>query len=136
MRYTAARAPVADSITALLGERVAEVVPSESFDVRIQKKVIGLYGKGACAGNSLTLATAATWLMPLPTRRRLRLIFYGYPATVQEFISKAQGVPWPASGAVVKMDLTDDAVCVWWASGVDASVVLRMRPISRADLGV
>jgi hypothetical protein len=136
-RYTASRASLAEKITRTLGDGISEVLPSDRFEVRVRSKVITIAGKEDLSGNSITLATAAIWLLPLPESRRITMIFEGYAKAVQDFVSRTQKEPWPAPDADTRMEIVNNAIHVWWGSDSDKDhAVLRMKPISFAEFSI
>jgi hypothetical protein len=131
-----ARVSEAERLTALLAERLAEVLPPREFRLKLTQPIISIDGIGKRYGNGYSTAPAVCWYLPLPVSRRLRMIFESQTRDIQRFLSNVSGAQWPTPGAKPHVDVTPTTICAWWGGPTEADAVVRLRPIARDELGV
>ena len=66
----------------------------------------------------------------------LKTIFISEGETVQEFLTDVLGEPWPARGAKPHVCVTQDTVQLWWGGPTEDEAVVKLRPVSRKELGL
>jgi hypothetical protein len=132
----AERVREAQQLTAVIADRLAEVLPQQEFRLKLVPPIISVDGIGSRYGNGYSTAAALLWYLPLPASRRLKLIFERQTGDLQRFLTNVRGAPWPARGARPHVQITSDTIRAWWGGSTEADAVVRLRPISRDELGV
>jgi hypothetical protein len=132
----AERVSEAERLTAVIADRLAEVLPEQEFRLKLALPVISIDGIGSQHGNGYSTAPAILWYLPLPALRRLELIFERQAGDLQRFLSSVHGSPWPTRGARPHVEITSDIIRAWWGGTTEADAVVRMRPIARDELGL
>jgi hypothetical protein len=130
------RVSEAERLTALIAERIAEVLPPQEFRLKLAQPIISIDGVGDRYGNGYSTAPAVCWYLPLPVSQRLKMIFESQTRDLQRFLSNVSGTPWPKQGARSHVAITPDTICAWWGGPTEADAVVRLRPITRNELGV
>lgn len=123
-------------VVSALAERVSELLEREDFEVSTDGVLVTVRGVGQFRGRSITLMSAVMWRAPLPTAERLTIVFGAAGRSLQALLTQAYRRPWPGPNAEAHALVTDDAISVWWGGEAEADAVERLRPISRAELGV
>ncbi len=126
----------AKQLTAVIAERLAEVLPQQEFRLKLAYPIISIDGIGSRYGNGYSTVPALLWYLPLPASRRLELIFERQAGDLQRFLSNVRGAPWPRRGAQPHVDVTSSAIHAWWGGSTEADAVIHLRPVSRDELGV
>jgi hypothetical protein len=132
----AERVSEAERLTAVIADRLAEVLPQQEFRLKLALPIISIDGIGSQYGNGYSTAPAMLWYLPLPASQRLKLIFERQTGDLQRFLSSVRGSPWPTRGARPHVEITSDTIHAWWGGSTEADAVVRLRPIARDDLGV
>jgi hypothetical protein len=125
-----------ERLTAMIAERIIEVLPPQEFRLRLAHPIISIDGIGALRGNGYSTAPAVLWYLPLSASRRLKLIFESQTRDLQRFLSNVRGAPWPGQGALPHVDVTSRAIHAWWGGSTEADAVISLRTISRDELGI
>jgi hypothetical protein len=134
-RFTA-REIEASRITQVIAGRIREVIPSGEFIVEINDGLLSVIGVNNRTGNSYHARLLYVWLLPLPTKRRLRMVFEGQGRGLQGFLTRVRRAPWPKVGAQLNVSVTDRVVDVWWDSPHKDGPIVKLRTIPRGELGV
>jgi hypothetical protein len=135
----------AEVVVAAWAERAGDVVPN---GVVLESRSISLTmsSEGGRRG-SMSLALAGlVLLVPGTAEQRLRRAFQSFATELQQFVSAhPRQRPWPGPKPETHVRVTTDNVEVWWTSpGRPSSrgqrpiepVTVRIRPISRSELGI
>lgn len=126
----------AEQLTAVIADRIAEVLPEQEFCLKLAHPIISVNGIGSRYGNGYSTAPAMLWYLPLPAAHRLKMIFETQTRDLQRFLSNVRREPWPARGAQPHVEVTLSAIHAWWGGAAEADAVLRLRPVSREELGI
>jgi hypothetical protein len=130
------RVSEAEQLTAVIADRIAEVLPEREFRLKLAHPIISIDGIGSRYGNGYSTAPAVLWYLPLPASRRLKMIFEAQTRDLQRFLSNVRGEPWPRRGAQPHVDVTSSAIHAWWGGAAEADAVVQLRPVSREELGI
>jgi hypothetical protein len=76
------------------------------------------------------------WRTSLSVEERLEMILDGYSKNLQKLLSRAGEPQWPAADATPHVEITDEKVMIWWGGPTVTDAVVRLRPITREELGV
>jgi hypothetical protein len=138
--WLASRPLPADSerLVAAVAERYRELLPADVFEVQYEAGTLRLTVVGVAGHRRATLSGVAETVLraPLPMSLRVRLFLENEAASLQEFVSKVLGRPWPAAGAAPRVRVSGDLVSVWYGPSDEPSAVLRWRPFTRGELGI
>lgn len=118
------RVSEAEQLTAVIADRLADVLPEQEFQLKLAHPIIRVDGIGTRYGNGYSTAPALLWYLPLPASRRLELIFERQTGDLQRFLSNVRGTPWPSRGAQPHVDVTPSVIYAWWGG------LLRQRRLS------
>jgi hypothetical protein len=130
------RVPEAERLTAAIAERIAEVLPPAEFRLKLEHPIISIDAIGLRCGNGYSTAPALFWYLPLPALQRLEQMFESQMMSLERFLSNVCGCPWPRPGALPHVEVTAHAVHAWWGGPREVEAVVRLRPVSRDELGV
>lgn len=130
------RVSEAERLTAVIADRLADVLPEQEFRLKLAHPIIRVDGIGNRYGNGYSTAPALLWYLPFSASRRLELIFERQTGDLQRFLSNVRGRPWPRHGARSHVDVTSSEIRAWWGGAIEAEAIVRLRPVSRDELGV
>jgi hypothetical protein len=133
---SAERISEAEKLTAVIAERIAEVLPGHGFQLKLVHPIISVNGVGEMYGNGYSTAPAIIWYLQLPASQRLQMIFENQARELQRFLSNVRGEPWPGQRSQPHVHVTASMIHAWWGGSAEADAVVRLRPISRAEVGV
>jgi streptogramin lyase len=74
--------------------------------------------------------------VPATAEHRLRRTYEPLAKLLQSTISDTDGKPWPAADAKPHVDIRADEVNVYWTAAGSTETIVRLAPISRAELGL
>jgi hypothetical protein len=127
---------IGTTLTYVITERLRDILPSNEFDLDTDGSTIRITGVGLCRGNSYSTIPWLLLGLPGSDSERLERILKIYGRDVQKFLTKARHEPWPANGAESHVRVTLDTVDVWWGGSDESDAVVRLRTISRRELGI
>jgi hypothetical protein len=125
----------AEAIFAALSNRFAEVLPPDTFEIRVNPGAFSVGALGPMAGNSCG-AFPLPLLFPIPASLRLHLLCTATAELVQEFATRILGQPWPAPLAPPHVHVSRNAINIWYGSASLDQADLALRPIARSEIGV
>jgi len=131
-RYPHAAVALTDS----LAERIREILPAGEFEVEARSGIVNIHGIGRYRGCSSASMPLVLLELPGDVTEKLISIFMGEGEVVQEFLTDVRGEPWPTLGAEPHVCVTYDTVQLWWGGPTEGEAVVKLRPISRKELGL
>jgi hypothetical protein len=123
------------ALLAILEERTRGIMP-EYFAVERSDVSLKITGIEAFARRSTFWTPIFVLRSRLPAEERLNIIFRSYAQHVQQFLTKASRTPWPAKDAAPHVDVSEDAILVWWGGDAWDEAVAHIPPVLRKDLGI
>jgi hypothetical protein len=126
----------AETLTNLLAERIREILPAGEFEVESHAGVLNICGIGCHAGTSVASSPPLLLALPDDIPEKLKKLFMNEGENVQEFLTDVLGEPWPARGAKPHVHVTQDTVQLWWGGPAENEAIVKLRSISREELGL
>jgi hypothetical protein len=130
------RVSEAEQLTAVIAERIAEVLPQQEFRLKLAHPIISVDGISDRHGNGYSTAPAVLWYLPLTASRRLELIFEIQTRDLQRFLSSVRDAPWPSREAQPHVCVTPSMIHAWWGGPTEADAIVCLRPVSRDELDI
>lgn len=109
--------------------RLTEMLEGEEFEIRTKGAAVSVFGVGSLRGQSFGIAFGPIWLSRMSRTQKFEAVFDMTSRGLQKFLTKTLRRPWPSKLAVPHIQVTDDAVHMWWGGEDEATATLRMRPI-------
>ncbi len=126
----------ADALTNSLAERIREILPPGEFDVKACSGIVNIQGVGQYRGSSSASMPMVLLAQPGDLAETLKEIFISEGETVQDFLTAVRGESWPARGAKPYVCVTQDTIQLWWGGPTEDEAVVKLRPVSRKELGL
>lgn len=119
-----------------LAARTKEVIADPEFELTTDGRTITFGGTGRFRGSTKVMMPCFLLRAPGPLDERLEAVLNSHGRRLQEYLSAAYGKAWPREGAEAHVCVTPSAVSLWWGGPDEASAIVRLRLISRAEVGL
>ena len=119
----------------VLCKRLAEVLPRNRFEVRVENHAVRICGLAERRGDTIWVTPIAIWKSELPVEDRLQIFLETASRHVQNFVSRHDR-PWPTKTAKPRVSIDEDNIFVWWGGLCRTDAVAALHPISRKEIGV
>ena len=126
-------------VTEAVAERYREILPAE-FTVETN----GPFLTWRASGSGASSMFFGNWMLHVPwlsktarLERFAQMAFGKLPREVASVMNRNPSLVWPARGTTCHVRVTDSEVHIWFGmTDQEADAVLKVRPISREELGI
>lgn len=119
-----------------LAERTREILSEHDFEVTTDGMTITISGRGRFEGRTSVMLPVFMMRAPVPLDGRLSLVLDSYGRRLQALLTSTYGEPWPTEDALPHVLVTSDTVSLWWGGPTEEDASVRLRSISRIDVGI